>query len=57
MRLKSMAMYFRMEGYINDADLTEEDFIQTFKEWLESNKWGGGTGRIVEIEDDEGFFR
>jgi hypothetical protein len=51
-RSKIMAMYYRMEGYINDADVNEEDFNMIFTEWLESNRWGY-TGRIVEIEDDE----
>ena len=52
-------MFFRIQGYINDAHAPEGEFIEQFKELLSIHRWGF-TGKIYEITDEEdidGYIR
>lgn len=47
-----MEFNFKLEGYINKADVSIEDFADEFSEWLESKGWGY-TGKIGQVYEDE----
>ncbi|MFE6167510.1 hypothetical protein ACFVP8_06460 [Viridibacillus arvi] len=54
-----MEFNIKLQGYINEADIAKEEFLEQFQEWVESKGWGF-TGKVTEVaenEDIEGYIR
>lgn len=47
-----MEFKLKIQGYINKADISEEEFLGQFQEWVESKGWGF-TGKISEVGENE----
>lgn len=45
-----MEFILKLQGYINEADVSQEQFLEQFIGWVESNGWGY-TGKVSEVSE------
>jgi len=47
-----MEFNLKLQGYTNEAQISQEDFLEQFTAWVDSKGWGF-TGKVTELTDDE----
>ncbi len=47
-----MKFNLKVQGYINEAEISQDEFLEQFQEWVSSKGWGF-TGKVSEVTEEE----